>query len=742
MTQASKNVLSRLNEIGAAINQLVSDEQANVADILGLIVDSAVAVVPGSSSVIYTYHQESGSFDADSRVAAEGASQSVLDDFPRPDGLGQLAVREGRRVLSYQEEIDIHPAKVRAGAKIMICSPLRAHHRTLGVLYLYLHQARQPAEIELLMLDNFVNQAAMALYVWQQRMQGREREIRKARELRRLSRAGMLISSRSNLQDTLQAILSMAVEVLGAQYGIFRLVDRQNHTLVTQAFIGEGLRQPALEPLPIDATSIMGLAALGTETIRIGDLRDAPYCHVYYPLDPRTEMRSEIAVPLIGVNGGLEGVLNFESPQIEAFSHEDQYLLEVFATQAVIAIQEARLLDALQHTSGLLLSRPVEEVLDHIVLQACDLLNAGGGQLWLVQGNQLVLRAASGEELPAEPLDIEDSLPGRVIRTAAPVTSRDLGEDPAFQGQASAGKAAWGSALMVPITDRSDRMPLGVLCIYSPATERRDFEEAEWEKKVLSLLGHYAAQSVQNLARLEELQAIQEQRAVAETFAAVGDIAANLLHRLNNKIGTIPVRVEGILDKCRPLIQEDAYLGDNLLEIERSATQAMEIVRDNLFHLHPITLVPVNLENSVREAIARSEIPPGIAIRWAGLHEIPLVLADHQRLSLVFTNLLDNSVAAMQGEGQIDFQAVEQDGWVEIKYADSGPGIPQDLLARIFEFTYSTHARQNPGKLGFGLWWVKTWLTRFGGSVTVKSNGQGGTCFTLRLPQAEIHEEF
>ena len=66
--------------------------------------------------------------------------------------------------------------------------------------------------------------------------------------------------------------------------------------------------------------------------------------------------------------------------------------------------------------------------------------------------------------------------------------------------------------------------------------------------------------------------------------------------------------------------------------------------------------------------------------------------------------------------------------------ADSGPGIPPELQQKIFDFDFSGSNVDNPGNLGFGLWWVKTMMTRFGGTVTVASDGEHGTAFSLRLP--------
>jgi signal transduction histidine kinase len=93
----------------------------------------------------------------------------------------------------------------------------------------------------------------------------------------------------------------------------------------------------------------------------------------------------------------------------------------------------------------------------------------------------------------------------------------------------------------------------------------------------------------------------------------------------------------------------------------------------------------------------------------------------------------------MNGQGRIIVSgtAARPDGggdekWGTVSVSDTGPGIAPALHERIFEFTYST--REHPGKLGFGLWWVKTLITRFGGTVSVESDGQAGTTFILKFP--------
>ena len=732
------DALGRLNQIGEAVNQLGSDEVASVGGTLSLIVESAIEVVSGSSAVIYTYDEAQGNFDPNSRVSAEQDPRPQLDDFPRTNGLGARAVAERRRVLSYEEpDLQIHPAKQALGARALACFPLVVAGEVLGTLYVYLLERSTFTRLELLMLENFVNLTAMTLSYARQLNFSQQEQARKEKELRRLRRAGILISSRTSLKGTLEVILSMALEVMDAQYGIFRLVDAAGQNLITHAIAGDQLGRPAVEALPLDEKSVMGMVASKREPLMISDLREPPWCEIYYPLDRELEMRSELAVPLIGASGRLEGVLNLESPQVNAFDKQDRYILQILATQAVIAIQEVRLLDALQEITALLLTEPLQQFHQGLVEKACDLLNVPASLLWLIEYGELRLQAASDVSLVGKRLPLEKSLAYQALQSGQPLSCFEDCADWGISYPDLAFLDGLGSGLIVPLFSSEDGKDLGVFCIFSSQADLRDFDRSEWFKKVVSILGHYAVLAVQNAAHQEALRTVQEQRAVAETFAAVGDIATNLLHSLNNKVGTIPVRIEGIQDKCQPALDADPYLEKNLLEIERSASEAMQIVRESLFHLHPIQLSPVQVSECVREAAASLSFPEGVQLQIEGLEDLPVVQAGRKRLSMVFLNLFDNAIASHGIDGLIRVSGERRANWVEISVTDSGPGIAPELHERIFEFNYSTHLAERPGKLGFGLWWVKTLLARFGGKISVESDGHTGTTFRLSLPVEE-----
>lgn len=580
--------LERINALAAEINRLDGDDAAGLDALLRRIEAAAEDVADGASAAI------------------------ALGEWP--------AAADGESVTL----------------------PLRVADQQLGSLVVSLSRVRPLERGELLLLQNLANAAATALAQAGARRDTLRTLSRKEDELALLRRAGLLISSRTGLQDTLETILQMALEVTGARYGIFRLVDRGRGALVMAAIAGDNLGRPAVEALPINVTSVMGMVAKTGQPVMIADVRQPPWAKIYYPLDHTQQMRAELAVPLLGAGGRLVGVLNLESPQVGAFTEADSHLLQSLASQAVIAIQQVRLVDALRDTSARVLTQE----------------------------------------------------PGQVTARLAAVREELVSGD------------------------------------------------AEWDRKVDAILAQYEALARENAARQQLLAEAQEARGVAESFAAMGDVAANLLHHLNNQVGTIPVRVEGIQDKCAPQLRESAYLAANLAEIERAALAAMQLVRERLALLRPITIAPVSIAECLDDALKAARLPVGVTVApAAGLAALPPVMAGREGLTLVLLNLLDNAgeaiAAAGRAAGEICVSGSDTGAWVEVAVADDGPGISPEMRGRIFEFDVSGRRSGRNGRLGFGLWWVKTLLTRLGGTIMVESDGKQGTTFRLRLPKGQ-----
>lgn len=731
------NALANLNRIGSTINRIGSGDRVDEQAALRMVVEGATQVIEGASALIYTYDNAARVFSAGSRVSAGVLAAGVPGEQPRPDGMGWRAIQQRRMILSYDEpNLVIDPNKVRAGARAVACFPLVVAEESLGVLYIYVSEERQFSSMERLMLENFVNQAAMALYQIQHSAEVNRNLVRKEEELERLRRAGLIISSRLRLEDTLEGILEMALEVTSAQYGIFRLVDPTGTRLVTQAVAGEGLGHPYVQALSLDSPSISTWVVHNRQPALISDLSAEPWSNIYYPLDAKLKMQSELAVPLISASGRILGVLNLESPYKNAFSDDDRILLQSFATQAVIAIQEVRLLDALQEIPNLLLNRNQDEVLARLCALACELLNAPSSAILINEGNALVLKSSHHAGEPGAqvgPLDEAVRSALRGIEVAFIDRTRVSADFIALRKAYS----PWSHAWLAPFALEAEKSALGLFCVFvaiDPASQG----SGEWEKKVVGMLSHFGGMAVLYDRHQQALRKAQEQHAVAEMFAAVGDLATNLLHQLNNKVGTIPVRVQGIQDKSGDVLAQDRYLANNLVEIERSATEAMVAVRKNLMHLHPVQMVPVNLAECVRAAIESASLDSRIQVVTRGLDALPDISGGQQSLKLVFTNLIENAAHAMGGKGVITICGSADEDGVSVEVIDGGPGIPVDMHERIFDLDYSTGKNAHAGKLGFGLWWVRALMMRLGGAVWVQSDGISGTTFLIRFPRSGL----
>ncbi|MBN1219348.1 MAG: GAF domain-containing protein [Anaerolineae bacterium] len=550
--------LAVINEIGASINQLGMGNDLSVT--LRLIVENAVRVVAAgterevqasASAVIWVYDQARQSFDLDLRVSAGEPAGASTDDVPRQDGLGMRAIRQRRRILSYQEtDLSIHPAKQAAGARSLVCYPLVVSDEVVGLLYVYRSDRRHFNRLELLTLDNFVNLAAMAIQHGRQ-MGGMTQALeRKVKELEKLRWAAQLIGSRHNLQETFQEILQMGLDMTAAQYGSFELYHKEKHVLTIAALAGriEGMAPPQI--LPVDDHSVVGWVAARKQSIRISDLQQSPWRDIYHPLPIERQMRSEVAVPLIGTGGSLEGVLNIESPQPNAFTEDDRHLLEVLATQAVVTLQEMRLLDAMQEIAEVLLTAAEDELLALILDRACDLINASVGSIWTTSDTKtLVLHKSTRGGHQAKELPLDDSFTGQAIRLQRPITIDDVRVHPDFKNKKLAIEQGWVSAIVVPlVTPGEPGHALGSFSLYS--SHLRDF--SDWDKKLLTCLANHAAIAIQNakgVAQLKQAYNLSEREREVLTLLIQGRTNKEIAEALTVSINTVKKHVQSIFTK-------------------------------------------------------------------------------------------------------------------------------------------------------------------------------------------------
>jgi signal transduction histidine kinase len=168
-------------------------------------------------------------------------------------------------------------------------------------------------------------------------------------------------------------------------------------------------------------------------------------------------------------------------------------------------------------------------------------------------------------------------------------------------------------------------------------------------------------------------------------------------------------------------------------------------------YLRPVKIQPTPVEACFRTARERLEIPDGVRIQVEGLESLPPVLAGEEQLRLVFFNLMDNALDALatlpESYGRIPTIRVRgctvsdplggPAKYVEITVSDNGPGVPPERRENIFDLAFST--KRSPRKLGFGLWWVRTLVTRVGGEIRLADFADPGCAFVIRLPSGDLH---
>lgn len=145
----------------------------------------------------------------------------------------------------------------------------------------------------------------------------------------------------------------------------------------------------------------------------------------------------------------------------------------------------------------------------------------------------------------------------------------------------------------------------------------------------------------------------------------------------------------------------------------------------NFVRKKPLDMEKISLSNLFQSSVNNIEIPEIVTIHFPD-NEI-LLECDPPKLAVVFMNLITNSIQAIENTGDIHIRTTEDSGTVTIEIEDSGPGIPSELLPKIFDSLFTTKSVGT----GLGLAYCKSTVEQHNGTLTVKNNP---TTFTIKLP--------
>ena len=281
----------------------------------------------------------------------------------------------------------------------------------------------------------------------------------------------------------------------------------------------------------------------------------------------------------------------------------------------------------------------------------------------------------------------------------------------------------------------------GVLLLESTrlgAFDQQDVEllEAFAQVAIIAILNatqHHRLQSMH-----DALQEEHERRVAAEKWAVMGQAATALAHRINNLVGLVPAsaaEVRRTLTALQIPSAEGEWIEANLQRIERSGRFILRMA-DALFRPFQETgpLARFDVNRLLQEALQAADPPSDVhLVRDLG-QELPAVESSSLLVD-VFLELFTNALKAMDDcprkrlRVSTRLEPDETGTWIVIQIGDTGPGITPDRAARLWDMF-----KPSEDGIGFGLWWVRTFVERQGGSISFESEPGKGTIFTIRLP--------
>lgn len=564
--------------------------------------------------------------------------------------------------------------------------------------------------------------------------------------LKLLYQVGDVIHSTLEPQPALSLIVREAARLMRASSCSVVLVNPTNGFLEIQA--AQGLPENA-EALKLRiGEGLTGWVAQTGKPARVADVtRDKRYIML------RPEVRSELAVPL-EVNHEVRGVLNVDADRLDAFTADDQELLESLAAQAARVIQntwlyeqlrlKARLLESLARVSRSINSAlNLDEVLQTITREACSLMQARMCSLLLLDETRawLDLRASfgAGEAYRQKPrLSVQESLIGVVVRRQRPVQVENVQTSARFQHVDVARREGLVSLVSVPLLFAGQA--IGALNVYTA----RPHQHSDEEIRILSAFAELSAIAIEKARLYERVVDVEELLRRNEKLSALGLLAAEVAHEIRNPLTVMKMLYHSLdlqFPGADPRARDAQLLGEKIEHLNKIVERILDFARTTEPKLSPVDLNALVTELSllVRHKLANQ----GVKLVSTLQSDLPTVLGDATQLEQAFLNLILNAAEAMPEGGRLsvitravpaDNPAAAGPATVIVEFTDEGEGMSEAQQRRAFGSVLSTTKAKGTG---LGLAIVGRTMETHGGSVRIRSRRGHGTTFELEFPVSE-----